>query len=258
MTNINNRISLVAVAGLLLLLGLPNTAARSEDRGEAGQTASPSADIQTVIRDYILAHPEVLIELLQSAKRRQEERQKEAAQTYIKDHKKELQDDPDSPVLGNPQGDVTIVEFFDYRCPYCRQVDPLLRKLTEDDPKVRIVQKQLPILGPTSILAARAALAAKKQGKQPQLHDALITLKPDFDEAKILTTAQSLGLDTAKLKADMASPDVEAEIVRSERLAKDLHLSGTPAFVVGSVLLPGATNLETLKSMVDDARDGTN
>jgi protein-disulfide isomerase len=251
--------SLGAAVGLLVLVGFPATDARSEDRSSDKQTASsPPPDIQTVIHDYILGHPEVLIESLQSAKRKQEERQKEIAQTYIKDHKKELLDDPDSPVLGNPQGDVTIVEFFDYRCPYCRQVDPLLRKLIEDDPKVRVVQKQLPVLGPTSVLAARAALAARKQGKQPQMHDALITKKPDFDEDSILATARGLGLDTAKLKTDMASPEVDTEIVKSERLAKDLHLTGTPAFIVGSVLIPGATNLETLKSLIDDARDETN
>jgi protein-disulfide isomerase len=106
----------------------------------------------------------------------------------------------------------------------------------EDDPKVRLVQKQLPVLGPTSVLAARAAL----------------------DQAAIVATARSLGLDTVRLKADMESPDVDAEILNSGRLAKDLHLTGTPAFIVGSVLIPGATNLETLKSLVDDVRDETN
>jgi protein-disulfide isomerase len=244
-------------AGILLLIGLSTLSARSNDIPVV-QAPSAPANLDVAIHDYILAHPEVLIESLQSAKRKQEERQQEVAQTYIKDHKQELLDDPDSPVLGNPHGDVTIVEFFDYRCPYCRQVDPVLKRLIAEDSKLRVVQKQLPILGPASVLAARAALAAEKQGKQPQLHDALITEKPDFDEAKILATAQNVGLDATKLKADMASPEVEAEIIKSGRLARDLHLTGTPGFVVGSALIPGATDLETLKSLIDDARGETN
>jgi protein-disulfide isomerase len=253
MTRVSYWTSLIAAIGLVLGFGVP--VAQSDNRNQPG---SPPSNFESIVRDYILTHPEVIIQSLQSAKQKQEEEQRLAIQSYIKDHQKDLLEDPNSPVLGNLQGDVAIVEFFDYRCPYCRQVEPLLLKMIRDDPKLRVVQKQLPVLGPTSVLAARAALAAKKQGKEKQLHDALMSIKPDFDEAKLMEAAQAAGLNTVKLKADMAAPEVEAEIAKNGRLAKDLRLSGTPAFIVGSVLIPGATSLETLKSLVEDAREGTN
>jgi protein-disulfide isomerase len=245
-----------AVAYIVLQGALLPSIAKSDDRAPNEQNVpTAKSDIQTTIHDYILAHPEVLIESLQQAKRKDEERQAAATKSFIGTHKKELLEDSNSPVLGNRNGDVTLVEFFDYRCPYCRQVDPLLRRLVSEDPKVRIVQKQLPILGPTSVLAARAALAANNQGKHEQLHDALMTEKPNFDEARILKVAGDLGLDLVRFKADMASPEVDAEILGSARLAKGMNLTGTPAFIVGLELVPGATNLETLKSMIDDARE---
>src|SRR5882724_279722 len=212
---------------------------------------TPGEEIQQTIHDYILAHPEVLIESLQTAKRREEDRRAAATKSQIKAYKKELVEDPSAPIVGNPNGDVTVIEFFDYRCPYCRQVDPWLRDLVSSDPGVRIVQKGLPILGPTSVFAA---LAANKQGKHRQFHDALMSKATNFDEASVLSVAETLGLDLGRLKVDMASPEVEAEILSSARIAKELRLTGTPAFIIGSELIPGATNLETLRALVDDAR----
>ena len=212
------------------------------------------SNIQQVIHDYILAHPEVLIESLQAAKSRQENQRAAAIKSLIQASKKELMEDPQAPIFGNPAGDVTVVEFFDYRCPYCRQMDPLLRNLVHDDPGVRIVQKELPILGPQSVFAARVALAANKQGKHLQFHEALMAKRSNFDEASILEVAETVGLNVARLKTDMASPDVDAEILKGAQIAKELRLTGTPAFIVGSELIPGATNFETLKALVDDAR----
>jgi protein-disulfide isomerase len=126
--------------------------------------------------------------------------------------------------------------------------------LISDDPNVRIVQKQLPILGPTSVIAARAALAANKQNKHLALHEALMSRRGTLDEAGILRLAEELGLDVLRLKADMGSPEVNAEIVASTRLAKELGLTGTPAFIVGSELIPGATDLATLRALVIDTR----
>jgi protein-disulfide isomerase len=206
------------------------------------------------VHDYILAHPEVVIESLRLAKLKREDEADAAAKAFITSHKQDLFDDPKSPTLGNANGDVTVVEFFDYRCPYCRHAEPLLQKLISDDPKVRIVQKQLPIHGPTSVVAARAALAAKKQDKHLVLHEALMAQRANLDEAAILNLAEGLGLDVLRLKADMGSAEVNAEIVASARLAQELKLAGTPAFVVGSELIPGATDLATLKSLVSEVR----
>jgi protein-disulfide isomerase len=222
--------------------------------GRVSNQPKPDVDIQQTIHDYILAHPEVLIESLQSAKRKQEDQLAAATKSLIRSYKKELVDDPDTPILGNPNGDVTLVEFFDYRCPYCRQMDPLLQNLVRDDPALRIVQKQYPILGPQSVFAARVALAANKQGKYRQFHDALMAKKPNLDEAGVFSAAETIGLDLARLKIDMASSEVDAEILKNARIAKELRLTGTPAFIVGSELIPGGTDLETLKAVVEDAR----
>jgi protein-disulfide isomerase len=188
------------------------------------------------------------------AKNREEAEKRAAASAAIPSFQKELFDAPISPVFGNPKGDVTVVEFFDYRCPYCRQVHPFLQSLAKDDPGVRIIQKQLPILGPESVVAARAALAAYMQGKLPEFHNALMTKKLNFNEASMMDVASSLGLDVERLKTDMAGPQVGNEIARNLQLAKALNINGTPGFVVGSQVLPGATDLETLKEMVNDAR----
>ncbi|MBR1175251.1 DsbA family protein [Bradyrhizobium sp. KB893862 SZCCT0404] len=220
----------------------------------ASEPALPRADVEAIVHDYILAHPEVLIDSLKSAKQRQADQAATVAKSFISANRSQIFDDPQSPVFGNVMGNVTIVEFFDYRCPYCRQADPLLKKLISEDAKIRIVQKQLPILGPASMVAARAALAANKQNKFVVLHDALMARNFNSDEDGILKLADSLGLDIVRLKADMASPQVNAEIANNIRLARDLGLDGTPAFIVGSELLPGATDLATLKSMVIDAR----
>jgi protein-disulfide isomerase len=181
-----------------------------------------------------------------------------AARSKIVAFKKDLLEDPNAPVLGNPAGDVTLVEFFDYRCPYCRQVEPWLQALIKEDHGVRLVQKEFPILGPASVYAAKVALVAWKLGKHAQFHDALMAKQGNIDEAVILEIAQSVGLDVAKVKVDMNSEEVVSEVQRSTEVARALGLSGTPAFIMGSELVPGATDLATFKSMVDDARHRMN
>ncbi len=220
------------------------------------RTTGPATEsnIEKVIHDYILAHPEVLIEALQLAKRKQEDQLAADTKSLIRAYKAELVDDPNAVVFGNPKGDVTLVEFFDYRCPYCRQMEPLLRNLVRADPGLRIVQKQYPILGPQSVVAARAALAAKKQGKDLELHDAFMSKRLSFDEASILGVAETIGIDVARLKIDMASPEVDAEITKSSNIARTLKLNGTPAFIIGTELIPGATDFETLVEVVQDVR----
>ena len=242
----------VAVACLVLLFCSISGRAQTE-----GRTSLP-ADVQQTIHDYILAHPEVLMESLQRAKKKEDDRIAASRKSTVKSFRKELTADSRTPIFGNPNGDVTLVEFFDYRCPYCRRMEPLLQNLIRDDPGVRVVQKEWPILGPASVYAARVALAALKQGKHPQLHEALMAKKPNMNEAVILKAAEEVGLDIDQIKVDMNSPEVDNEIQRGIQIAKLLGLNGTPAFIVGDELLPGWTDLATLKSMVDGARHGTN
>jgi protein-disulfide isomerase len=244
----------VTVCALLLAWQAPALA-------QTSTPATPPAaegELQRAIHDYILAHPEVLVESLQLAKRRAEERVAAVTKSAIVAFKKDLGDDPQAPVLGNPKGDVTLIEFFDYRCPYCRQIEPQLQRLIKEDPGLRLVQKEFPILGPASVYAARMALAANKQGKHKEFHEALMAGKPNIDEADILKTAEDVGLDIDRLKVDMASPEIDLEIARSVQIARTLRLEGTPAFIVGTELVPGVTDRETLRSMVNDNRRGIN
>jgi protein-disulfide isomerase len=223
-------------------------------------TKAPVANeaLQQAIHDYILAHPEVLIQSLRIAKEREEARAAEQGKALLASLKNDLVDDPNAPVRGNPSGDVTLVEFFDYRCPYCRQVEPFLQALIKNDHGLRVVVKQLPILGPASVYAARVALAAIKQGKYEQFHDAVMSKKPNIDEATVLKLAEEAGIAVDRLKTDMNSPEVNAEIKRTTEIARALRLTGTPAFIVGTELIPGATDLETLQALLDEARHGTN
>jgi protein-disulfide isomerase len=246
--------ALVTSSVFLCISGLPG---ETQDVGQQG-TAVGGKAIEQAIHDYILAHPEVLIQSLRIAKEREKERLAALAKSKIGLFKKDLVDDPTAPVLGNPNGDVTLVEFFDYRCPYCRQVEPFLQALMKSDPGLRIVQKEFPILGPASVFAARMALVANRQGKLKEFHDRLMARKPNFDEETVLKVAQEAGLDLDRIKIEMNSPDIQSEIARTREIAQALGLNGTPAFIVGSELVPGATDLETLRSMLDDARHGTN
>jgi protein-disulfide isomerase len=225
---------------------------------DAGKALIADPALQRAIHDYILAHPEVLIQSLRIAKEREESRAAEQSKALVASLKDDLVDDPHAPVRGNPNGDVTLVEFFDYRCPYCRQVEPSLQALIKNDHGLRVVVKELPILGPASVFAARVALAANKQGKYEQFHDAVMSKKSNIDEAMLLKLAEEAGLALDRLKTDMNSPEVNSEIERTTETAKALRLSGTPAFVVGSELIPGATDLETLQALLDAARQRAN
>lgn len=167
----------------------------------------------------------------------------------------EIYNDPEAPVGGNPQGDVTIVEFFDYNCPYCRQVASVLDELVQTDPNIRLVYKEFPILGPNSTFAARAALAARKQGKYLEFHSALMMGRRVADEAAVLEFARIAGLDIDRLKADMEDPAIGAILERNLSLADALHISGTPAFVIADEIYPGAAELADFQRLIAAARE---
>ncbi len=164
--------------------------------------------------------------------------------------------DPDAPVLGNPEGDVTVIEFFDYRCPYCRRAAPVIDALLAGDPGVRLVLKEWPILGPQSIEAARAALAAHLQGRYEPVHRALMAGDLDADADAIIDFAAQRGADPAAMRDAMGSDRVTDMLIVNDELATAIGFSGTPAFVVGEKLVPGAVSLETLRELVAQARAG--
>ncbi len=210
--------------------------------------------IEGVVRNYLLAHPEILRDAARVLERREREAAVERQRQAIKDHEADLFDDADTPVIGNPDGDVTVVEFFDYRCPYCRGVmDDLFREV-ETDGNIRLVMKELPVLGPASVEAARAALAAAQQDQYRDLHVALMRAPGGLDKRTILSVARETGLDIPRLRADMASPAVTAMVERNLALAQALNVNGTPTFIVGDVVVPGALSMEQLRALVAEER----
>ena len=191
------------------------------------------------IHDYILAHPEVLVQALQSLDQRQLEAEAAQAKQVLKARADDIFRDKQSPVSGNAEGNVTLVEFFDYNCPYCRQMAPIMEQAVANDPQLRIVYKEFPILGPDSLFAAKAALAAQLQGRYLELHKALYGSRTRVTEAVVLKLAAEAGLDVARMKADMQQPDIQASIERNAELAQALRITGTPGFVVGDQISQG-------------------
>jgi len=216
--------------------------------------APPTEAIERVVRDYLVKHPEVVVEALRAMEERQRAAEHEQARAAIRARQDDLLRDPASPVGGNPQGDVTVVEFFDYNCPHCRRAAETVARLTEEDTSLRVVYKELPILGPDSVLATRVALAAHAQGKYLELHRALMATTEALTGPAVLEIARGLGLDAARLEAEMGSAEITAAIEKNRALAQALGVSGTPAFVVGTDLVPGAIGLEAFRETVGRAR----
>ncbi len=172
----------------------------------------------------------------------------------LKMRQAELLQDSASPVGGNADGDITVIEFFDYNCGYCKKAAPTVTSLIARDAGVRVIYKEFPILGPQSIIAARAALAAAKQGKYSEFHQQMMA-RDQADDASIKRVADQLGLDHGVLLKDMETPEITEAIDRNYRLAADLGIEGTPAFIVGERMMPGAVGLESLAAIVTAERN---
>jgi protein-disulfide isomerase len=164
--------------------------------------------------------------------------------------------DPDAPVTGNLEGDITIVEWSDYQCPYCRRVEPELRQIVQDDGKVRLVLKDWPILGPVSVTAARMALAAKFQGKYHQAHDAMMGVNSRLTEPRINELLSGAGVDMDRLKSDLAAhgKDIETILRRNNDQAEAFGFHGTPSFIVGKFRVPGVLTMTQFEQVIADAR----
>ncbi|MCT9000273.1 DsbA family protein [Chelativorans intermedius] len=211
-------------------------------------------DFEAQARQYLLDNPEVVVEALQRLEERRQQAEANELQTLIVERHDEIFNDSTAPVAGNPDGDVVLVEFFDYNCPYCRKATSDIRQAIEDDPNLKLVFKEWPILGPGSEFAARAALASLKQGKYDAFHHALMGFPGRIGENSTLTIAGDVGLDVEQLKRDMQDPAIAAAIERNRALADDLRITGTPTFVVGDEIIRGLVDLATLKRFIADAR----
>ena len=209
---------------------------------------------EAIVHDYLLSHPDVLAQALSDVEKILKRQAEDQARIALTARRKDLLNDPSTPAGGNPKGDVTIVEFFDYRCPYCKVVEPSLEQLLARDHGVRFVYKEFPVLGPVSGIAARAALAANLQGKYEAFHNAMMAVKGPFDEAKIYKIAESVSLDLPRLKHDMSKPEIAAELQANFELARAIGVQGTPSFIIGQEIIPGAVDGPTLDRMIASAR----
>ena len=164
--------------------------------------------------------------------------------------------DPDNPVFGNPAGDITIVEWFDFNCPYCRKIEPETRQVIQDDGKVRLVLKDWPILGPVSVTAARMALACKYQNKYDKAHDAMIGVSSKLTEPRIYELLAGAGVDVDRAKADLAanSRAIDGMLARNNATAEGLGFRGTPSFIVGKFRVPGVLTMDQFEQVIADAR----
>ena len=217
--------------------------------------AKQKDEIGRLVREYLLKHPEVIVEAMAAYRKRQREEQERRAQAAIKDNRTALLQDKYSVVAGNPKGNVTIVEFFDYRCGYCKAVKPQLERVLKNDSNIRVVYKEFPVLGPVSTYASRAAIAARKQGddKYRAYHDALMKARR-LNAPAILAIAKKVGLNVDKLRRDMNDPVVGETLRRNHVLAQKLGIRGTPAFVIGDEMVPGAIGAAQIAARVARAR----
>ena len=219
----------------------------------AALTPEQRADVVQTVRDALRADPSILRDALSALQADESTRQAADVATRIGAQRSALFGNQADPVMGNPAGAVTVVEFYDPRCPYCRQLVPVLAALLRESPQVRLVLKDIPILGPASVLESRALLAAQRQGGYARLQDAVMNLPGTPTMASLRAEAERHGLDGAQLERDMADPAIQARLDQNLRLAASLHIEGTPALIIGNRLIPGAVDLADLRSAVASA-----
>lgn len=239
---------------LALVAASPVALAETAPQTPSAFSDAQRSEIETLISSYLRRNPEVVIEAQEIFLARQQAAETDRQKQFLNTRRKELFEDPATPTLGAAQPDVTIVEFFDYQCGYCKMAFMEMNKLLEQDSKVRVAMKEYPILGPASLVAAKAALAARVQGRYAEFHRALITQKGRLDDELIFKTARSAGLDVDKLRKDMEAPEIQLHLAANRALADGLGLSGTPAFIIGQEVFPGAIRFEDMKRKVAAAR----
>jgi protein-disulfide isomerase len=241
-----------AGAAALLMLALPAAAQEF--------TAPQKGEIERIIRDYIVNHPEVLQEAIAELDKRQAAADLEKAKTAIASNAETLFNSNRQVVLGNPSGDVTMVEFFDYNCGFCKRALPDMLSLMKDDPKLKVILKEFPVLGPGSVEAAKVAVAVRMQDKSGkkylEFHQKLLGGRGQADKARALAVAKEVGMDMKRVDADMASDEVKVSLEETLKLGETLGLNGTPSYIIGTDVVIGAVGLDALRSKVSTARCG--
>lgn len=215
------------------------------------------SELPALIKEAIMNDPDMIMQALEKLRKQKEEQAKKDAEDALIKNSDTIYKNPDFPSVGAENADVTIVEFFDYHCGYCKHFLPELAKLLEADKKIRVVFVELPILSEDSVTAARAALAVNRLNKAKyfDFHRALMKETGKFEEAKLLSIAKKLGIDSAALKAEMAKPEITAILDSTRDLAQKLQITGTPGIIVGKQVIPGAVSYDEMKGLIDGVRN---
>ncbi len=242
---------IVTIVGISFVM---EPGSRVDDETPKAASPVPPDEFEQRVEAYILNNPEIIFEAVERLQARSRDAEASDAEAALKARADEVFHDSANPVGGNPDGDVTLVEFFDYNCPYCRTVAPVVNDAVASDPQLRIVYKEFPILGPNSQFAAKAALAAHRQGRYLNFHEALMEADGAANEGSVLRIAAKVGLDVDRLRTDMEDPAIQAALSRNFELAQALRINGTPGFVVGEQIRRGATDLSTLQEIVRQVR----
>jgi protein-disulfide isomerase len=223
-------------------------------------TDSQRSEIQKIIKDYLVANPEVLEEMSAELTKRQTAAEAEKHRAAVKRNAEVIFNSPRGVVVGNRNGDVNFVEFFDYNCGYCKRAMNDMLELMKADPKLRVVLKEFPVLGAGSVEAAQVAVAVRMQDptgkKYLDFHQKLLNSRGQADKARAMAAAKDAGLDMARLEKDIVSPEVSATLNENFKLAEDMGLNGTPSYVIGSDVVVGALGVEGLSKKISEARCG--
>lgn len=240
---------------ILLFIGLTSVASMTVTAQEDQPLTQKQQDaVKKLVHDYIMENPSIIADAIDALREKEQLAAESNAKKALVDRKNDIFNDPNSPILGNLKGDVTIVEFFDYRCPYCKSMSEYLFDTIKADGKTRLVMKELPVLGADSVLAARAALASRGQKKYEDFHRALMRIKGPINEASIMKAAAEVGLSVDKLRKDMDDEQIDKELKDNIQLSRALALTGTPGFIIGDQIVPGQIPQASLKQLIDQAR----
>ncbi|MBA2709280.1 MAG: DsbA family protein [Tatlockia sp.] len=253
--------SFLTASALMTAMIAPGAMAAAADTSTTNFSETQTKQLEKLVHDYLVNNPEVLLEASQALQQKQQQNMQVQAQAAIQSNAAQVFGD-DLTVAGNPKGNVTLVEFFDYQCIHCKKMEPVISGLIKRNPNLRVIYKEFPIFGESSELASKAALAAAMQGKYAAMHAALFNQEGRLNEELIMKAAKTAGLDLAKLKTDMNSKTVTDALSLNRELAEKLHLMGTPAFIVSGTnqgkikqgstptFIPGAASEKSLEEMI--------
>jgi protein-disulfide isomerase len=245
------RLASLLAAAAISIAGVTAASAQTFSEPQRGE-------IEKIVRDYLLKHPELLQDVMAELEKKQQTAEAEKARSAVKTHSEALFNSPRQVTLGNPQGDVTFVEFFDYNCGYCKRALGDMTALMGKDPKLKVVLKEFPVLGPGSVEAAQVAVAVRMQDKggkkYMEFHQKMLLGRGQADKARAMAVAKEIGLDMARLEKDLKSDEITATLQESAKLAEALGLNGTPSYVIGNDVVIGAVGLDALGKKVDAAR----